>query len=378
MATYPFGDQKSATAGHVILANFLKTLEPLSSKIFVITGNVPEDRVCNKKIHLHNINKYDKKESLFLKFLKCILIHLKISIELIKISKNIDIIIFFLGGATLLFPLLSAKLLRKKIVVIVPGSLSKSAEMTYSGRLFGLGIVFIFRVLEHINLHLADQIAIESESAINFMGLNKYRKNISINGARYIDTDSFKIKKELKDRRNLIGYIGRLSVGKGVANFAKAIPLILKERDDLEFLIGGDGQLFEEIKKELKNNGSYDKVELTGWIPHDELPKYLNELKLIILPSYSEGLPGIIQEGMACGIVVLATRVGGIPDLIKDGKTGFILKDNSPECIARDVMSVLNYPDLGEIVKNARELVEKEYTYEATVERFGRMLEGLS
>lgn len=77
----------------------------------------------------------------------------------------------------------------------------------------------------------------------------------------------------------------------------------------------------------------------------------------------------------ACGTPVLATPVGAIPDVIKDEETGFILEDNSPECIARDVMRVLNYPDLDKIVKNARELVEKEFTYEATVERYRKILD---
>jgi len=193
----------------------------------------------------------------------------------------------------------------------------------------------------------------------------------------YLDLNRYKIKKNLKDRRNLIGFISRLNEGKGIMNFVNVIPLILKEREDLEFLIGGDGPLFNEVKNELKNNGCYDKVKLTGWIPYDELPDYLNELKLLVFPSYSEGLPNIVSESMACGTPVLATPVGGIPDVIKDGETGFIMEDNSPECIAKNIMRVLNYPDLDRIVNNARKVIEEEYTYEAAVERYKKILEDL-
>ena len=126
--------------------------------------------------------------------------------------------------------------------------------------------------------------------------------------------------------------------------------------------------------KENLNN----KVELTRWIPHDELPDYLNELKLLILPSYTEGLPNIMLEAMACGTPVLATPVGAIPDVITDGETGFILENNSPECIAENVMRALNHHDLEKIVKNARELVEKEFTYEAAVKRYRAILKELS
>lgn len=102
------------------------------------------------------------------------------------------------------------------------------------------------------------------------------------------------------------------------------------------------------------------KVELTGWIPHDKLPDYLNMLKLVVLPSYTEGLPNIMLEAMACGTAVLATSVGGIPDVIKDGDTGFIMENNSPECVAENVIMVLNDSNLDRIVKNAKELIEKE------------------
>ena len=80
---------------------------------------------------------------------------------------------------------------------------------------------------------------------------------------------------------------------------------------------------------------------------------------------------------MACGAVVLATPVGGVPDLIKDEETGFILEDNSPECIAENVMRALNHPELDKIMNNARKLIEAEYTYEAAVERYRKILKNL-
>ena len=78
---------------------------------------------------------------------------------------------------------------------------------------------------------------------------------------------------------------------------------------------------------------------------------------------------------MGCGTPVLATPVGGVPDVINDGNIGFIMKDNSPERIAENVMRALEHPNLDEIVKNARALVEREFTYEAAVKRYRRILE---
>ena len=367
----------SGKGKNVYLTKFINTLKPLSNEIFVIDGDFPE--IPDKNIHILKIKADDKKESMLIRSIKAILTQLRFSSNLLKISKKIDVVIFF--GATEIISILSAKLMRKRTIIITGGSASKSAKKVYRERLFGLGgFVFprILRILENIGLIFSDRIAVESESAIKFLSLEKYKDKISIIGNMYLDTNKYKVKKDLKSKRDLVGFISRLEEGKGAMHFVKAILLILKERNDLEFLIGGDGRLFNEIRNELENNKELDnKVELTGWIPHDSLPEYLNELKLLVFPSYSEGLPNIVTESMACGAVVLATPVGGIPDLIKDGKTGFIMKDNSPECIAENVIRALEYPNLNEIVKNARELVGKEFTYEATLGRYRKILEEL-
>ena len=113
------------------------------------------------------------------------------------------------------------------------------------------------------------------------------------------------------------------------------------------------------------------------WIPHDELPDCLNELKLVVLPSYTEGFPTGVLEAMACGTPVLAAPVGAIPDVITNRETGFIMENNSPECIAKNVTRALKHPDLEMIVGNARTLVEREFTYEAAVKRYRTILENI-
>lgn len=120
-----------------------------------------------------------------------------------------------------------------------------------------------------------------------------------------------------------------------------------------------------------------DKAKFLGWIPDDELPSYLNELKLLVLPSYTVGLPNVMLEAMACATRVLATSVGAIPDAIKNDETRFIMRDNSPECIARSVVKALNYPELDRLDSNGRAAMEKEYTYEVTVERYRNILTNL-
>ena len=96
-----------------------------------------------------------------------------------------------------------------------------------------------------------------------------------------------------------------------------------------------------------------------------------------MIPSQFEGLPNILLEAMACGTLVLATPVGAIPDVIVDGRTGFIMEDNSPDCIAKNVTRVLNSSDSEQVAENGRRFVEEHFTFEHAVARWKEVLEGI-
>ena len=99
--------------------------------------------------------------------------------------------------------------------------------------------------------------------------------------------------------------------------------------------------------------------------------------RLLVLPSYIEGLPNIMLEAMGCGTPVLATPVGVIPDVIIDRKTGFIMENNAPECIAENVRRALDSPDLERIAEEGRRFVEEYYTFERTVENWKSILQSI-
>ena len=363
--TFPISE-----AGNIPLSNLVDILYIISNDLHLITGNdgytfFKDD----KRIHTYGI-KHERGANVFTRIIRYIYTQLRISYKLAKVTGNVDLWIITVGGSSLVLPMLTAKLLRKTVVLAFMESSIQILRSTNDNLFYKP-----MEILSKVNCTLSDRIIVHSENLIKEWNLGKYRNKICIAHEHFLDFDKFKIKKKFGERDNLVGYIGRLNEEKGTLNFVKAIPAISKEKDNLEFLIGGDGQLCDKIKKHLDENNLNDKVKLTGWIQHNELQEYLNKLKLLILPSYTEGLPNIMLEAMACGTPVLATSVGAIPDVIKDGETGFIMENNSPECVAENIIRALNYPSLDEIVKNARELVEKEFTCEATVERYKKALE---
>ena len=103
----------------------------------------------------------------------------------------------------------------------------------------------------------------------------------------------------------------------------------------------------------------------------------MNELRLLVVPSYTETGPYIAFEAMACGTPVLGTPVGLMADVLRDGENGFIMENNSPECIAKNIIRALNDPNLEQIARNARNLVETEFTFEKAVDRYRGILDSL-
>ena len=237
------------------------------------------------------------------------------------------------------------------------------------------GLNKILSLQNSILFSLLDGISPESIMLIKELGLNKYGNKILKEGARFIDTNRYRIIKKLDERKNKVGFIGRLAKEKGIIEFVKAIPIVTKQRKDIEFLIVGSGNLSLWINKECERLRIVNNTEITriNWIEEEFLPEYLNDLKLIVLPTYSDALPTIILESMACGLPVLASPIGAVLSVIKDGETGYILEENNPECIAKNILKILD-TDCNKIVANGINLIEDKYTYDAAVGRYENML----
>lgn len=306
---------------------------------------------------------YKKNTSFFLRILSYFCLNLQVSWKIFLKSKHADSFIFFMESGMPL-PMITAKICNRRIFWFLPSSFRKMVEHKKDN------VNLLLIPLESILYFITDKIVLYSHNLEKAWNLQKYSAKILIAHEHFIDTSTFTELAPQAGRPFTIGYIGRLSEEKGVQNFVRALPLVFCGHKDLRVLIGGDGDLKETIKVTLEKERLSPYINLSGWISREELPWYLNQIQLLVLPSYSEGLPNIVLEAMACGTPVLATPVGAIPDIIEDGKTGFIMENNNPDCIARNIQRVLESTNLNDIAMNAKKIIVRDFTFENTVKQW--------
>ena len=289
---------------------------------------------------------------------------LLISYLILKDIRHVDTWIFFFNSETMVIPLVTLKLLGKKVILSLPSSSEKIHSYTNQRQ------VFFLKALSKISHRLVDTIVVYSPSLIAEWDLTAYRHKIRIAHEHIINLNMFKQEAGIGGRTNMIGYVGRLDEEKGIMNLVKAMPEIVSYDPSIELLIIGDGALKESVRDFIVKNHLEHSIKLAGWVRHDELPAYLNSMKLLVIPSYTEGLPNTMLEAMASGTPVLANGVGSIPDFIMDGQNGFIMKDNSFNSIAQYIIQIFARGDLENIAINGRKMVENEFVFEATVKKY--------
>jgi glycosyltransferase involved in cell wall biosynthesis len=357
-------------AGTHPVSNLIEILSTLIHKqIPLVAGGTLRVLESDARVQYCTVD-YNSGNNFMSRTLRFIEIQVRVAQYIAKLS-HVDTWMFFIGGELFALPMVTAKLFRKRTIILLPGS-----AITASGA-SGSRFVAILKVSSMVVRKLCEKVVVYSPILISEWNLEPYRHKICIAHEHFLDFTTFTVTTPLASRLPLIGYIGRLSGEKGVQHFAQALPAILADRPDLRALIGGDGALKETIAASLQEGGVTARVDLPGWISHNDLPGYLNQLQLLVLPSYTEGLPNIILEAMACGTPVLATPVGAIPDVIIDGKTGFIMENNSPECIAENVIRALNSLDLERIAEEGRRFVEENFTFEKTVEKWKEVFQSM-
>jgi glycosyltransferase involved in cell wall biosynthesis len=137
--------------------------------------------------------------------------------------------------------------------------------------------------------------------------------------------------------------VARLSPEKDVANLVRAIAQVADSVPDLNVEVAGDGPCLLELEQLANNLGLVDRIRFLGEV-HD-VASLLARARLFVLPSRSEGIPLTALEAMACGLPVVATRVGGLPEVVVDGVTGLLVPPTDSSALSDALVAIWNDPD---------------------------------
>jgi glycosyltransferase involved in cell wall biosynthesis len=170
------------------------------------------------------------------------------------------------------------------------------------------------------------------------------------------------------EKDNYLLFIGRLSALKGIQFLIQAFRLIKKDYANLKLAIVGTGE-FETYLRDLARG--IENIVFTGYVSSVRIRKMLYENSLlVVVPSLYETFPMVLLEAMAFGKAVVASSVGGIPLLVKNGKSGFLAKPGDPEDIRRLITVLYEDRKLRECMgSSGRELAQKEFSVDRMVDR---------
>ena len=235
----------------------------------------------------------------------------------------------------------------------------------------GHSITLITATLAKITLsyYLMDAVIAVSDDIgkkLESLGVEPKRIHVVYNGVdeRFFPRDQRSVRTELKlsATTQIVLFVGLLSPVKGVEYLIEAMESLL-ERDrqsNLQCILIGDGPERQQLEARAKELRIADRCVFLGTVPREEIPSWLCAADVLALPSLSEGRPNVVLEAQACSIPVVATRVGGTPELICDGQTGILVDSGSSMGMAMGLERVLGDPEFGRrIGMQARLGIEK-------------------
>jgi glycosyltransferase involved in cell wall biosynthesis len=166
-------------------------------------------------------------------------------------------------------------------------------------------------------------------------GVETLEKNISVQ-----EKNDLRVRLGIPNNRPIIGAVGSLVPGKNFSLMMKALNILARERIAFTLVLIGDGPLRSDLKQQAASSLPKDAVIFTGTISNTAV--WYPAFDLLCMPSSEEeGMPNVIMEASAAGLPVVASIVGGVPDLIKDGGTGILVQPNDAQSLAKELKRLL-------------------------------------
>ena len=270
----------------------------------------------------------------------------------------------------ILFGFLPRKIRRIPMVATVHG-------WTWTG---GMTRMMVYEWLDSVSLARMDRVILVNEAMKDHRRLkNRSRlavevvpNGISVENKLCNHSKCDNLKPEIVDfcrRGFIIGAIGRLSPEKGFDLLLEAFAGLVSEGKDAYLVLLGDGGLRSTLERTVNELGLKGRVLMPGYVANAR--NYLPFFRVFVMPSLTEGLPIVLLEAMQAGVPIVASRVGGIPNVLEEGRAGLLVESGSAERLKQGIDEVLQNPTLAEQrVQAAGERLLAEYSSRMMAERY--------
>jgi len=274
-----------------------------------------------------------------------------------------------------------AKKWRVPLVISALGTIERKVayEGSYTSRQIIEAMTFADKILsvsEDLKLHIVN------------LGINEDKVHVVPNG---VDTVKFKPAGKAHARnllnlpqdKNIVLFVGALRKIKGVDYLIEAAKDFVNMNTDL-FMVGRDDGLRKSLEKRAQELKIADCIRFTGPVNHEDVPLWISASDILVLPSLSEGRPNVVLEALACEVPVVATNVGGIPELMVDGETGYLVPAKNPVELSRKINRLLENESRRETMGKLgrKSIIQRGLTWEAhakkTVDIYSELLEKFS
>lgn len=279
----------------------------------------------------------------------------------------------------------------------IPAAKVAGARIVASIRDIGVYLTPNQQRVQRLICRFADRILVNASAIRDWLvsdGLDESRITVIPNG---VDLDRFEqrpragnLNREFGFPMNapLIGVVGRVTRLKGIEDFLHAAATVAKRFPDARFLIVGEGytvrgktiekdDLYQkELRQLVAELGLQDRVAFAGF--RAQVERVLPELTISVQPSLSEGLSNALLESMAAGLPVVATRVGGTAEAVRDGENGLLVPPRNPDALAEAIGRLLEAPDFANrLGQAARRSITTRFSMNRLVETTSQFYESL-
>jgi glycosyltransferase involved in cell wall biosynthesis len=246
--------------------------------------------------------------------------------------------------------------------------------------------VRVYEALDRLHLHCMDAVVAVSDAQaakVRRCGVRSESVRVihnAIDAERFTSPDAAydaKLRRLFrKPPARIVAAAGRLSPEKGFEVFAEAAALVRRRDSSVGFVVFGDGPCRDRIARRVAAAGFDGSFVMAGF--RADLDQFLPFFDLFVLPSYTEGLPNVVLESFAAGVPVVATAVGGTPEIVEDGASGFLVPPGNPQALADRILEALaNEDHLRDMGLSGRQTVVERFTFSAQARRYRQLFADL-